>query len=110
MLSAEKACPKGYLKCGHGQCVDSHLICDGFNNCGDGTDELNCSEAPQITCEEFDSNNEQVKFQCTSDKTICLNITAQCNGTSECPRGEDEADCSGCRINEFECTNKKWYE
>lgn len=83
-------------------------MCDGFNNCGDNTDELNCTVTePKVACEEFNSKNEPLKFQCTSDKNICLNITARCNGTAECPRGEDEAYCSGCRINEFECANKK---
>lgn len=91
----------------HGRCVHLNLVCDGFDNCGDNTDEMNCTDVPATTCEKFDSNNEPLKFQCTSDKSICLNITARCNGTSECPRGEDEADCSGCRINEFECANKK---
>ncbi|KAG4077892.1 hypothetical protein HA402_013826 [Bradysia odoriphaga] len=104
----EKVCPEGFLQCKHGRCVHLDLVCDGFNNCGDYTDEMNCTNVPApATCSKFDSNNEPLQFQCVSDKTICLNITARCNGTAECPRGEDEADCTGCRINEFECANKK---
>lgn len=65
-------------------------------------------------CGEEDSDNkEPTKFQCASNKKMCLDISARCNGTAECPRGEDEAHCTGCRINEFQCDDgqcirKEW--
>ncbi|KAG4078550.1 hypothetical protein HA402_004773 [Bradysia odoriphaga] len=101
-------CKANMFGCANGQCIPAKWVCDEFPDCVDGADELNCTNVPApVTCEKFDSNNEPLQFQCMSDKTICLNITARCNGIAECPLGEDEAYCSGCRINEFECANKQ---
>lgn len=47
------------------------------------------------------------RFQCSSNKTLCLDIAVRCNGTAECPRGEDEANCSSCSIYEFQCDSKE---
>lgn len=46
-------------------------------------------------------------FQCKSNRTICLPSTARCNGTAECPRGEDEQSCGNCSMDQFQCKNKK---
>lgn len=97
-------CPKDFRKCEHGQCIDKKMWCDGNNDCGDFSDEINCSSAEseiEIVCGDDDPET----FQCTSDKKICLDIAARCNGTAECPRGEDESNCPGCSIHEFKCPN-----
>lgn len=57
----------------------------------------------EIACGSGDDEDDF--YQCTSDPRICLNSTARCNGTAECPRGEDEVNCPGCSHNQFKCAN-----
>lgn len=112
-ISADVQCPPNFAKCAHGHCLEAKLVCDGNNDCGDNSDELNCGKHSEIKCGDEDAE-EPTKYQCQSDKSMCLNISARCNGTAECPRGEDEADCSGCRISEYQCNDgscirKEWH-
>ena len=36
------ACPSNSLHCSNGECVNQAFKCDGNDDCGDGTDELDC--------------------------------------------------------------------
>ncbi|XP_072228678.1 apical endosomal glycoprotein [Leuresthes tenuis] len=35
-------CPEGMVNCSRGGCVEQRQVCDGSDDCGDGTDEKNC--------------------------------------------------------------------
>lgn len=39
-----KDCSKNYFSCGNGYCISKDQVCDGFDSCGDCSDECSCSE------------------------------------------------------------------
>ncbi|XP_030378935.1 putative vitellogenin receptor isoform X2 [Scaptodrosophila lebanonensis] len=109
-----RECPAHMHRCLLGQCLDARLVCDGHNDCGDQSDELNCDLAtgrrkPTVGSSSISCGNETTPmFQCSSNLQLCLDPAVKCNGTAECPRGEDEHDCGEvCSIYEFQCLDSK---
>ncbi|XP_053334693.1 apical endosomal glycoprotein [Clarias gariepinus] len=45
-------CGLGLFQCRLGGCVDEHAVCDGTDDCGDGTDEEKCGEYMHCNFEE----------------------------------------------------------
>lgn len=39
LICLQVACQMGYFKCNNSQCVFKAYICDGRDDCGDGSDE-----------------------------------------------------------------------
>ena len=45
VFQARNFCSKeSYHLCLNGACVINHWVCDGDDDCGDGSDELNCGK------------------------------------------------------------------
>ena len=45
MYVDSKPCPyDGDFRCDDGVCIRSNLVCNRYNNCRDGSDEVNCSK------------------------------------------------------------------
>ncbi|XP_052899994.1 putative vitellogenin receptor [Anopheles moucheti] len=100
---AKVECHEGYFRCALGFCIKQSVLCDGNDDCGDGSDEENCpvDGKREGQCKEEDYTNSTV-FHCSKSNT-CLNIAVRCNGSAECPHGEDETGCSNCGIRDFQC-------
>jgi hypothetical protein len=55
-LASEFGCPADqhddvHFTCANGQCIDKIGMCNGIDNCADGSDELQCSGALEVTLE-----------------------------------------------------------
>lgn len=42
-------CTDGEFQCNTGRCLSPALLCDGYDDCGDLSDELNCGEETSIS-------------------------------------------------------------
>ena len=47
--SAGWKCSAFLWKCTNGKCIDERYVCDGLDNCGDGSDESNCGKLVFMT-------------------------------------------------------------
>ncbi|XP_071823349.1 uncharacterized protein [Apostichopus japonicus] len=87
----QNKCPGGYRKCADGlQCLKEKLFCNGFIQCRDQSDELNCDRT-RTECEEFEM------FSCDG---VCRLKSFLCDRTQDCKDGVDE---KGCKYEIFSC-------
>ncbi|XP_072342962.1 suppressor of tumorigenicity 14 protein homolog [Scyliorhinus torazame] len=87
---ASKPCPDEFA-CIIGHCIGKDLVCDGWNDCGDNSDEINCD------CKEG-------QFQCGTG--LCKSNFWKCDGVNDCGDNSDEANCQ-CDSEEMKCANGK---
>uniref|UniRef100_A0A8C2B309 Suppression of tumorigenicity 14a n=1 Tax=Cyprinus carpio TaxID=7962 RepID=A0A8C2B309_CYPCA len=81
-------CPDQF-QCNNKRCINPSLRCDGWNDCGDSTDERNCKcDASMIQCRNG----------------ICKPMFWRCDGVNDCGDDTDELNC-GCKVGEFKCSN-----
>ncbi|XP_078283847.1 MAM and LDL-receptor class A domain-containing protein 1 [Rhinoraja longicauda] len=85
-------CSPDSLQCQDMQlCVHQSWVCDGEEDCADGSDESNCSTLrpgtlpPQDLCEDKE-------FQCFNRK--CIPSLLRCDGVPDCSLAEDEFGCA----------------
>ncbi|XP_053307831.1 suppressor of tumorigenicity 14 protein [Spea bombifrons] len=88
---SENPCPDQYT-CKSGRCISKERRCDGWNDCIDFSDELNC-------------NCTADQFRCKTS-TICKPRFFLCDGVNDCGDSSDEQDCK-CPENNFKCANGK---
>ncbi|CAL8351935.1 unnamed protein product [Lota lota] len=89
-INSQDPCP-GMFQCKNQRCIDLPLKCDGWNDCGDMSEELNC------VCKAVD-------MRCNNG--LCKPMFWKCDGVNDCEDNTDELNC-GCKTGEFVCQNTK---
>ncbi|KAF3703311.1 SCO-spondin Precursor [Channa argus] len=91
-------CVEGQFACWSFGCVDSAQVCDGRQDCSDGSDEERCgiTVRPVVTPKQpwVPSPCSPKQFQCDSGE--CVNLDRKCNLQKDCVDGSDEKGCVDC--------------
>ena len=76
----EPSCGPNKWRCENGNCITDTWMCDGFDDCGDNSDESICPCLDQ-------------EFRCNNSK--CIPDSWTCDGADDCGDGSDEESCEG---------------
>lgn len=103
------SCHDWMFLCNNKKCVPYWWKCDSVDDCGDDSDEIGCSNPDTLepaTSTEQPRVCRQHQFQCYNGE--CIENAWVCDGSNDCPSGEDELRCEqlhmSCRENDqFMC-------
>nr|XP_006823178.1 PREDICTED: low-density lipoprotein receptor-like [Saccoglossus kowalevskii] len=82
-------------ECKNGMLVPEKEICNGYDGCGDNSDEENCSS---ISGGYDNDCFRDFMYRCGDEN--CIAMEQVCDGNPDCANGEDEVNCR-----HFKCAN-----
>lgn len=85
-------CAPSEFACESGGCVPRSQLCNGRDNCDDGSDEFNC----------LDRCEHRSDYRC-KDGDTCVTAEQVCDGRPDCPGADDEATCATPTCDGFQC-------
>ncbi|XP_052651374.1 low-density lipoprotein receptor-related protein 3 isoform X1 [Harpia harpyja] len=87
----QAVCQPDEFHCANGKCIPSTWKCNSMDECGDNSDERNCTVPPT---EPPSSICPSGMFQCSAaHSTKCLMNELRCNSVKDCSDGSDEDNC-----------------
>lgn len=78
-LPADETCGRNKFICANGNCITVRYRCDQDDDCGDGSDEINCPPSHCLA---------QGDIKC--DNGDCIPGKWRCDGEPDCSDGSDE--------------------
>ncbi|XP_029464251.1 LOW QUALITY PROTEIN: low-density lipoprotein receptor-related protein 3 [Rhinatrema bivittatum] len=89
--AGQSVCQSDEYLCGNGKCIPRTWKCNSVDECGDDSDEKNCTVPPT---EPETSLCPSGTFQCSiAGSTQCLPNDLRCNSVKDCGDGSDEENC-----------------
>jgi len=78
------------FQCENHRCVPRYQLCDGIDNCGDGSDENNMT----LCSSRLKPCNHYAEYQCSNKK--CIDRSRVCDFADDCGDSSDELGCRKC--------------
>ncbi|XP_015126731.1 vitellogenin receptor [Diachasma alloeum] len=114
-ISSENCEPPEWFQCKNSRCVSAFFRCNGDNDCGDFSDERDCSEVSESSTTPRPNQCSPSEFRCKNGN--CIPLEKFCNNIDDCYDNSDEyTDCTTnktCTANQFRCfdgycTEERW--